>query len=70
MVQAALVPCCLQVKHQLWPLEKKLRVITTAKEFVKRQEEEMEVLQLQLHLNLHLHLHLYLHTTTYTYTYT
>ena len=32
-----------QVKLQLWPLDRKLGVITQAKEFVRKQEAEMEV---------------------------
>lgn len=31
-----------QVKFQLWPLDKKLRVINTAREYVRRHESEMQ----------------------------
>jgi hypothetical protein len=33
----------LQVKDQLWPLDRKMRVIQQAKQFVRKQEAEMEV---------------------------
>jgi hypothetical protein len=31
-----------QAKYQLWPLDKKLRVINTAKEYVRRHESELQ----------------------------
>ena len=31
-----------QVKYQLWPLDKKMRILQQAKEYVKKHESEME----------------------------
>ena len=31
-----------QTKYQLWPLDKKLRIMKTAKDYVKRHESELK----------------------------